>query len=358
MANERRQSPARGRAMWWWLLATAVALVVGFVCGRWAFAPPAATVEAAVPATVAVSEMTVGTSVPVAVSAAWSAEPFGVGAAGGTLTSVEVADGDTVQAGQRLYTVDLRPVVAGVGTVPAFRDLAKGDSGADVAQLQLLLAAAGHYKGEITGKFASSTRDAVKAWQKDLGVTADGVVRAGDVVYAERLPARVRIATDMAVGRRLAPGDVVLSVLSGAPEFVATVQPERKVDATLPIEVTFDSASVQAVVKGTRQDKAGNTLLILAQADGAPVCGAGCDLVPLDERQAIFPARQVVIPEVTGPGVPAAAVWFNAAGEPYLVAPDGGELPVTIVGQGQGRVVLDGVDVGTVVVLAGTKESS
>jgi hypothetical protein len=49
--------------------------------------------------------------------------------------------------------------------------------------------------------------------------------------------------------------------------------------------------------------------------------------------------------------VPAAAVWFTPAGEPYLVLPDGSQLPVRILGEGQGGVVLDGVAAGTTVVL-------
>lgn len=347
-------APNRGRprGLWLWVLALVVAAGLGAVFGRWTFAPPRVDEATDTPATVAVTEMTVGTSVPLAVSAGWDAHPFGVGAASGVLTSVDVADGDTVDVGDRLFTVDLRPVVAAVGDVPAFRDLSQGSRGADVEQVQQLLIDSGLLAGPADGRFGAATAAAVRSWQMSLGLERDGVVRAGDLVFAARLPARVQLVDEITVGTRLAPGDVVLSVLDGEPEFVATVPSGVALDSSLPIEVTFDEETVAAVVAASRDEQGGNTIWTLTRADGSSVCANRCDEVPLDQHEAVFPARQVVIPQVTGPGVPAAAVWFTAAGDPYLVLVDGTEIPVTVLGQGQGSVVLDGVEVGTTVVLA------
>lgn len=338
--------------MGWWALTVAVALVVGVVCGRWAFAPPAVERQSDAPATVAVSDVTVGTSVPMAVSAAWTSTDFGIGAAAGTVTTLDVADGSVVDVGSRLYSVDLRPVVAAVGQVPAFRDLSEGSSGQDVAQLQQLLVSTGFMTGTPDGRFQAGTTRAVRAWQKASGVAVDGVVRAGDLVYAAGLPARVRWVDGVEVGRRIGAGEAVLSVLVGEPEFVATVPSSQDVDTTLPIEVTFDEQVVSTTVSGVREDTSGNSILVLTRPDGSSVCADRCDLVPLNPREAVYPARQVIVPAVTGPGVPAAALWFTAAGEPYLVQPDGSTLEVTILGRGQGLVVLDGVAAGTTVVLA------
>jgi len=336
----------------WWLIAVVVAAGLGVLFGRWVFVPPQADNAAETPSTVAVSQMTVGRSIPTMVSAAWVARPFGVGAAQGVLTSIAVKDGATVKAGDVLFTVDLRPVVAGVGAVPSFRDLAQDAAGADVAQLQQLLVDTGFYKGPVDGSFTSTTTLAVQAWQKSLGVAVDGVVRAGDIVYAASLPSRVRVADGMAVGQRLAPGDVVLSVLDGTPQFAIAVTQGSALDSSKPIEVVFGDETVQTIVASS-QDENGYTSWTLTRADGSPVCGDRCDQVPLDPAQAVYPAKQVLTPQVSGPGVPAAAVWFNADGTAYLVTPDGTRLPVTILGEGQGGVVVDGVDIGTVVVLAG-----
>ncbi len=340
----------------WVIVAWVVSLVVfaglGVVFGRWAFGTPELEDAAESRATVVVSSMTVGRSMPVMVSASWVARPFGVGAAEGVLTSLSVADGATVNVGDVLYTVDLRPVVAAVGTVPAFRDLTRGDTGADVVQLQQFLAAVGLFDGEADGEFDYWTAVAVEAWQEGVGVESDGVVRAGDIVYASRLPTRVRLVEDMAVGDRLMAGDVVLSSLDGVPEFAVTVLSGSTLSATLPITVTVGDQVVETVVSSTRSDQGGASVWSLTRVDGSSVCADWCDQVALDPALAVYPGEQVVTPAATGPGVPAAAVWFTASGEPYLVSVDGTQLPVTIVSQGQGGVVVDGVELGTVVVLA------
>ncbi len=335
-----------------WVLALVLAGGFGTLFGRWTFTPPPVDEATDVPATVRVAEMTVGRSLPVAVSAAWAARPFGVGAASGVLTSLDVSDGATVDVGDRVYTVDLRPVVAAVGSVPAFRDLSQGSHGADVTQLQQFLGDTGFLAGPADGIFGPDTTRAVRAWQGGLGIEKDGVVRAGDIVFAARLPARVQVADEVDIGARLVPGDVVLSVLDGDPEFVATIPSEVAVDSSRPIEVSFGDEVVETVVAGSRDDLSGHTIWTLTRADGTSVCADRCDEVPLDQRDAVYPARQVLVPEVTGPGVPAAAVWFTAEGDPYVVLPDGTPVSVTIVGQGQGTVVLDGVALDTTVVVA------
>ena len=358
MVSRVTSPPRRRAAAAWWLLALVVTGALGVLFGRWSFLPPEAQTEAVAPATVTVVETSVGRSVPVVVTAAWGFEPFGIGAASGTLTSVEVADRDEVSAGQVLFTVDLRPVVAAVGEVPAFRDLAAGAQGADVVQLQEFLAEAGHFRGAANGRFGAGTTAAVRAWQRALGVPVDGVVRAADLLFTAKLPARVALTEDVAVGRRVSEGDVVLSVLSDAPQFRASTQMDAMVDPSRPIDVTVGDDVVTAVVTGVERDEWGNSQMILTRDDGAPVCGDACDQVSLNPLEAVFSARQVVVAQVTGPGVPAAAVHFDAVGNATLLTPDGVRLPVTVVQHGDGQAVLDGVDVGTVVVLAGEPGSA
>ena len=59
-----------------------------------------------------------------------------MGAGAGTLTSVRIETGSVVDSGDVLYSLDLKPVVVAKGEVPAFRDLALNDKGADVQQVQ------------------------------------------------------------------------------------------------------------------------------------------------------------------------------------------------------------------------------
>jgi len=340
------------RITWFWVLALVATLGLGIVLGRWAFLPPQVSPAVTEPATITVSELTVGASVPVAVSARWEQQDFGMGAAAGTLTSLDVENGAIVDEGERLYTVDLRPVFAAVGTVPAFRDMRAGDQGDDVAQLQRFLTNLGFFSGEVTGDFGASTTQAVRAWQRAHNLPDDGVVQAGDLLFTPSLPARVSLVDGVSVGTRLVAGSQILAVLVDHPEFVATVQQIQTLDSSLPIEVMFGDEPVTTVVAEVRPDGMGNTLFILTRANGEPVCGDRCDEVPLNAHQAIYSARQIIAPTVTGPGVPAAGVWFTANGEAYLVRPDGSQIPVTIIGQGQGQVVLTGVELGETVLVA------
>ncbi len=57
----------------------------------------------------------------------------------------------------------------------AFRNLSKGSEGEDVRALQLRLTELGYAPGDADGKFGSGTREAVKAFQKRNGLSADGI---------------------------------------------------------------------------------------------------------------------------------------------------------------------------------------
>ncbi|GAA4259119.1 peptidoglycan-binding protein [Dactylosporangium darangshiense] len=105
------------------------------------------------------------------------------GRGNGTLTEVP-AVGATVQRGQAIYRVDNTPVVLLYGTLPSYRNLAVGDEGPDVKQLEQNLAALGYTGFTVDEKYSASTATAVKKWQGDLGLTKTGSVEAGRVVYA------------------------------------------------------------------------------------------------------------------------------------------------------------------------------
>ena len=50
----------------------------------------------------------------------------------------------------------------------------KGSSGEMVSQIQTALKKQGFYNGAVDGTYGSATESAVKAFQKDRGLTADG----------------------------------------------------------------------------------------------------------------------------------------------------------------------------------------
>lgn len=93
----------------------------------------------------------------------------------GTLTYIATT-GSTIQRGQTLFRVNELPVVLLYGTLPFYRMLKPGDTGADVTQLTANLKALG-YSGFTTSQ--------VKKWQKSLGWDQTGVVDPARIVCAE-----------------------------------------------------------------------------------------------------------------------------------------------------------------------------
>ena len=113
----------------------------------------------------------------------------------GTVTSI-VAGGDTVDAGTVVATVDGAPVVAMIGDIPTYRDLSTASSnGADIRQLELNLVQLGFdpdHKIVIDEKYDTATKDAVTAWENSLGVTGDGQITKGELVF---IPGRLLVDT-------------------------------------------------------------------------------------------------------------------------------------------------------------------
>ena len=61
------------------------------------------------------------------------------------------------------------------------RSLRKGDTGSDVKSVQRRLKELGYYTGSLDGDYGTGTFNAVKAFQKNNGLTADGI--AGNATY-------------------------------------------------------------------------------------------------------------------------------------------------------------------------------
>ncbi len=91
-------------------------------------------------------------------------------------------DGDKVDCGDVLYRVDDKPVLLLCGTVPAYRDLHRGDVGRDVRQLNRNLHKLG-YDAEPQVRidrddnaFTAKTEKALEALQHGKGVDVTGAL--------------------------------------------------------------------------------------------------------------------------------------------------------------------------------------
>jgi cell wall-associated NlpC family hydrolase len=77
----------------------------------------------------------------------------------------------------------------------------EGDTGQDVAQIQAKLGALGYSAGPADGEFGPATTAAVKAFQKDRGLDADGVV--GQATYRALMGRDLVVSRDAAGVRKM-----------------------------------------------------------------------------------------------------------------------------------------------------------
>lgn len=337
------------------ILIIAVVGALGFWAGRVVLVPPADPLEGgAEPVTYTVTEGRVGRSLQFAAVAEWELRPLAWNAAAGVVTSVAVSSGDEVAVGETLYSVNLRPVVVAAGEVPAFRDLALNSSGADVAQLQALLFDLAFYSGEVDGVFRTTTRTAVRAWQVSLGVPVDGVVRRGDVIFLPELPVRVAFSSDLTVGASLSGGERLVLTVPSDPVFRVPLAVEQRtlVPLSAPVRVTFTEGVWEGRVdRAVETPEIGRLDLILTASDGGPICGGECARWVELERPTDFLVEIVVIPETGGPVVPVAAIQLDAGNQPFVTTPTGERIDITIVESAQGIAVVEGIEIGTVILV-------
>jgi peptidoglycan hydrolase-like protein with peptidoglycan-binding domain len=180
----------------------------------------------------------------------------------GTLTNA-AQEGTVLASGDIAYEVDEKPVFVLQGTTPAWRTLSRGvDDGADVAQLQQYLIAAGYLDADTDeadlgadGHFDAATQAAVEDWQEDQqayfpSVADDGVVQLGSVIFT---PVALRVA-ETPTGIGAPTGSSVLSVTGTTQVVTVDLDADRRdllpvgthVDVELPDGSTV-GAEVSAV---------------------------------------------------------------------------------------------------------------
>jgi peptidoglycan hydrolase-like protein with peptidoglycan-binding domain len=202
-------------------------------------------------------------------------------------------EGSTARRGESLYSLDGRPTAYVMyGRVPAWRELKRGvDDGADVEQLERNLVALGYdpYGAiAVDEEFDAATADAVKRWEDARGVTEDGVVELGEVVFTR---GAVRVGERRAsVGERVGAGRPVLDVSSRRRVVTARLPASRQrlVRRGQTVQVTLPDGStvrgrVAKVGRVARQGQDGAEATVSLQValrgrdarrvrlDGAPV---------------------------------------------------------------------------------------
>jgi peptidoglycan hydrolase-like protein with peptidoglycan-binding domain len=119
----------------------------------------------------------------------------------GTITALP-APGTVLERGKTVYQVDARPVPLFYADIPLYRDLGAGmTDGPDVQVVEDNLKALGFTGfGTPDKKFTDATANAIKKWQKALGLDQTGVIAPGDVLITSG-PVRVSSVTAELGGR-------------------------------------------------------------------------------------------------------------------------------------------------------------
>jgi hypothetical protein len=151
----------------------------------------------------------------------------------GTYTELPDA-GEEVDCGEVLYRVDEDPVMLLCGTVPAYRDLHRGDVGRDVRQLNRNLRSFGYEADRDDYRFTRRTEKALKAFQHQMGFDVTGALDADGAVVLPT-PGRISKVTGV-LGESARPGAQVAQATSD----------------TLEVQVDLDASQQGDVRKGDR----------------------------------------------------------------------------------------------------------
>jgi hypothetical protein len=218
-AELQADEPRRRRRGLFWAALAAVLIAAGTGAWLWANNPSS---EAGPPAASPVATATVERGTISATDSWEGTLEYGApvtvkSSAEGTITRL-VDQGATVERGDELYRVNERPVTLLYGVVPMYRDLAPGDSGADVRQLETNLVKLGYKEFTVDSAYTALTTEAVRAWQADIGAERTGTVARSNVVF---VPEGGRVdALHVSVGDVLRPGAPVLDI-TGTDEVVS-----------------------------------------------------------------------------------------------------------------------------------------
>ena len=182
----------------------------------------------------------------------------------GQVSGIAVEDGQTVEAGDPLFTIDGRQTVAVAGDFAFYRQLDVGSEGHDVHQLEQVLDGGGYVVGEVDGLYTEETRSGLAAWQADHGY-AGSTTEVNEVVTVslQQNPAGYTVGPVNAVSVRIGPAladplDVQGNQAASAMAVAAAVS---VADAPVPT-VSVNTAAVVV--------EEGRPVVVTVSADVAP----------------------------------------------------------------------------------------
>ncbi len=336
-AGEARGS--RGRRRGGWVAAGLVVVLAAGVVSAWragVFSPAASSGSgqqgAPPPATAAVTRRDIAATTPVSATLGYAGSWTVRGQGGGTLTRLPKA-GQVIGQGQALYRVDNgSPVVLLYGSMPAWRALDEGVTGADVSQLNHDLVALGDAsRSEISAAgwdyFSWETAYGVQKLEENLGVSSPpGSLPLGQVVFE---PAALRVATVTGSLGGPASGPVLTATsdrhvvtIPLAASQQSEVKAGDRVTVTLPDGTTTPGVVSSVGTVAVTSESGGNatTTIPVEVKLTDPQAAGSLDQAPVTVNITTATARNVLVVPVTA-----------------LLAQSSGGYAVEVVGPGNTR---------------------
>src|SRR5215475_6085109 len=279
----------------------------------------------------------------------------GGGNAQQVVTKIFKPPGSFVAPGNVIIEVAGQPFFVFQGTVPAYRDMAPGESGSDIAELQAGLSGLGFSIGaDTSGVYGRGTAAAVAAFYHSLGYTAP-TVRAGpkpargaeiplsEIMFVPRFPAQV-VKLGAGVGKIVSGSLVTLSM--GSPAIKGQLNPAYGSLVRPGMHVTITAQGSSAVAHGIIKSVTGKAQTANSISGGLYYPMHIKLRKPLP--RSMGPGQNVILSvraaQSSGPmlAVPEAALFGGQDGKDYVSKVTGRNsatrVPVTVVTTGNGLV--------------------
>ena len=184
-------------------------------------------------------------------SAASSASSSSASAGAGTFTWLPQV-GQVIRQGQQIYGVSGAPVVLLYGSVPAYRDLSEGMTGADVTELNRDLLHLGYATRAALGPrsgwnyYSAETAYAVEQLQTKLGLTVTGTLPLGQAAFLPGSALVTGLGTSTSLGGPATGGAVVLTATSVTPVVTIELDPslQSEVKDGDQVSITLPDGSI------------------------------------------------------------------------------------------------------------------
>ena len=171
-------------------------------------------------------------------------------ASSGRLSSVDLEEGDMIETGSKLFSLDGRPSVAVNGGFSFYRELSVGSQGPDVEQLETILSDSGYAIGTVDQFFNEETQKGLAEWQREFGFS--GVTSEVEEMVTVSLlsnPSGYKVGPVNTVAIEILPGNGKKNLTLDARQGTAAVAATRVPVVTISVKPSVVVEGGKAVLE-------------------------------------------------------------------------------------------------------------